>query len=228
MSRKLVLRWLKKKVLRKFTPSFIRHPISYLGKSSSKQTNESNNILSTVHIASTKVLLDRFQLLDHLPKGGIVAEVGVAEGRFSEAILARSTPNQLHLIDSWDPYSVDLCQKTQVEDKFCLEISKGKVLIHHGTSIEIGSKFPDEYFDWVYLDTDHSYETTKQELHLYSRKIKNNGIIAGHDLTKGNFEELIQYGVIEAVFEFCQQEDWILKYLTMELNAYPSFAIQRR
>lgn len=43
----------------------------------------------------------RDELIALLPKGGVVAEVGVAFGDFSEVILARTLPKRLHLIDPW-------------------------------------------------------------------------------------------------------------------------------
>ena len=41
----------------------------------------------------------RVHMLDKLPKGGIVAELGTDKGAFSREILARVQPSELHLID---------------------------------------------------------------------------------------------------------------------------------
>ena len=35
---------------------------------------------------------------------------------------------------------------------------------HVGLSTELVHEFQDEYFDWIYIDTDHSFNVTKQEL----------------------------------------------------------------
>ncbi|MEX0773138.1 MAG: class I SAM-dependent methyltransferase, partial [Balneolales bacterium] len=83
------------------------------------------------------------------------------------------------------------------------------------------------YFDWIYIDTDHSYETTRDELRLYASKVKQGGIIAGHDYVKGNWITTYRYGVIEAVHEFCVNNDWELIYLTAEPIENQSFAIRR-
>jgi hypothetical protein len=45
--------------------------------------------------------LDRAQLLSFLPEGGVVAEIGVARGDFSERILREGRASELHLIDPW-------------------------------------------------------------------------------------------------------------------------------
>ena len=75
-------------------------------------------------------------------------------------------------------------------------------------------------------DTDHSYAVTREELQAYKGKIKPGGIIAGHDYIQGNWGEILRYGVIEAVHEFCVQEDWELIFQTMEMSNSPSFEIR--
>src|SRR5579863_9495292 len=46
--------------------------------------------------------INRNQLLHFLPKGGEGAEIGVAKGEFSEALLGTVQPRKLHLIDPWE------------------------------------------------------------------------------------------------------------------------------
>jgi len=62
---------------------------------------------------------------------------------------------------------------------------------------------------------------------MYRTKVKENGIIAGHDYIVGNWNGLIRYGVIEAVHEFCLKYDWEILFITAELSNNPSFAIRR-
>ncbi|MCS4116156.1 hypothetical protein [Salinibacter ruber] len=60
------------------------------------------NSLPEKHIDNIKVLSDRASLLNHLPENGLVAELGVDLGEFSEEILSRSHPNKLYLVDVWE------------------------------------------------------------------------------------------------------------------------------
>ena len=53
------------------------------------------------HLRHLVSLTDRVHLLQSLPKNGIVAELGVNEGDFSEKILIHSHPQKLVLIDVW-------------------------------------------------------------------------------------------------------------------------------
>jgi hypothetical protein len=179
------------------------------------------------HVSNVKLLPNRSILLDHLIKSGKVAELGVNKGDFSREILQICSPEELHLVDAWgsDRYHGGL--RTLVETSFAEDIARGCVHIHQGYSTEMALKFPDSFFDWIYIDTDHSYSVTKAELQAYKSKIKPGGIIAGHDYTQGNWGKILRYGVMEAVHEFCVQEDWELIFLTTEMSNSPSFAIKK-
>lgn len=176
---------------------------------------------------SAKLLPNREVLLDFLPKGGAVAELGVDRGEFSKKILELNQPQTLHLVDLWGTVRYHQGKRKEVEERFSKEILDGRVRIHHGYSTNLVDDFEDEYFDWIYIDTDHSYLTTQKELELWSKKIKSGGIIAGHDYILGNWNGLVRYGVIEAVHEFCNNQGWEILYLTMELSISPSFAIKK-
>jgi predicted O-methyltransferase YrrM len=111
--------------------------------------------------------------------------------------------------------------------KFAQQLAMGTVQLHRGLSTEKVSDFPDNYFDWIYIDTNHRYETTYEELMAYAPKMKPGGIIAGHDFINGNWVTSLRYGVREAVHEFCVKEGWEFRYLTMEIGDHPSFGISK-
>jgi len=175
------------------------------------------------HIAHTQWLTDRVALLHKLHRGGTVAELGVDEGTFSQAILSICQPKELHLIDLWK----EPAKLKRIGAQFSKDIREGRIKLHQGPSVVLAAKFPDAFFDWIYIDTDHSYATTIRELELYAPKIKAGGIIAGHDFITGNWEDMVRYGVIEAVYEFCSKYEWEILYLTTELDVFPSFALQK-
>ena len=47
------------------------------------------------------------------------------------------------------------------------------------------------FFDFIYIDTTHQYDQTVLELELAYKKIKNNGIVAGHDYHPQMFGEVV-------------------------------------
>ncbi len=183
--------------------------------------------LSKIHIKNTKLLTTREELLECLPKGGIVAELGVDEGEFSKSILGINKPKKLHLVDFWGSKRYNQDKRRKVETRFKKNIEANNLEINLGLSTEVVKGFQDNYFDWIYIDTSHSYKTTIEELELYRSKIKSNGFIAGHDYVMGHWNGMVRYGVIEAVYEFCVKYNWEIMFLTTELNESLSFAIKR-
>ena len=149
------------------------------------------------------------------------------QGDFSEKILQLCEPQKLHLVDFWGSRRYNEIKQKHVFNKFSAQQATGQVEINLGLSTDVARTFQDNYFDWIYIDTDHTYKTTKDELELYRSKMKPGGIIAGHDYSIGSWQELRRYGVIEAVHEFCLKYDWEMVYLTMDIHSHPSFAIRR-
>jgi hypothetical protein len=55
------------------------------------------------------------------------------------------------------------------------------VLVHVADDRAALREFPDAYFDWVYVDTSHQYQHTRDELTLLDLKVKPDGVISGDD-----------------------------------------------
>jgi hypothetical protein len=183
--------------------------------------------LTQRHIENTKLVPNRTILLKHFPKNAVVAEVGVDEGRYSEKILAIAAPRVLHLIDPWESNRYGEGKMKIVGDRFKAHIDSGQVVIHRGHCVDVLRGFADDYFDWVYLDASHRYRETLEELELCRLKVKDGGLIAGHDYTAGNVARAVRYGVVEAVNEICNKYDYRLAYLTNEARRFLSFALQK-
>ena len=82
--------------------------------------------------------------------------------------------------------------------------------LHIGFDEDVLQQFPDHYFDWVYLDTSHEYESTKVELSLLSRKVKPEGIILGDDWFSDPSH--LFYGQYRAVTEFVRDFGYSIVY----------------
>ena len=65
----------------------------------------------------------------------------------------------------------------QIHKKF----NRKQVKIHRGFSKDVADEFPDEYFDWIYVDGNHSYNGVMSDLTLYYPKMKIGGLIVGDD-----------------------------------------------
>jgi hypothetical protein len=183
-------------------------------------------LLEQRHVAGCVVLPDRDALLDHLPQGGVAAEIGVAEGDYTRIILARNRPRVLHLIDLWESARYREGLDAIVKEHDAL-IGAGAVRIHRGRSLDVLESFAEGALDWVYIDTDHSYALTLAELRLCARKVGPDGVIAGHDYCPGNVITPWPYGVVEACHQFCVEEGWRFRFLALEARGRMSFALSR-
>ncbi len=173
-----------------------------------------------------RLLPDRMALLDVMPKGGVVAEVGVANGDFSAQILARTQPAVLHLVDAWHTPRYE-AGRGFVENRFAGEIAAGKVVLSQGLSTQMLPQFAPATFDWVYIDTNHNYATTAEELVLSARALKPGGKIAGHDYAIGNPIKPVVYGVVQAVHEFCVRDGWGFDYVALDSDGLFSFCLSK-
>ncbi|EMN5249405.1 class I SAM-dependent methyltransferase [Citrobacter cronae] len=179
------------------------------------------------NMENCRLLLDRDELLTLMPKNAVVAEIGVDKGDFSEKILTVCSPATLFLVDAWHTERYHDGLFNSVTQRFAKQLEDKTIDIKRGLSVETAGQFEDSSLDWIYIDTDHSYETTIRELCAYAPKIKPGGIIAGHDYTMGNFAKWYRYGVIEAVHEFCVAFNWELIFMTVDVTENQSFAIRK-
>jgi hypothetical protein len=178
------------------------------------------------HTEGCSVLPHRLALLSVLPSDAVAAEIGVAEGNFSEEILRRANPRKLFLIDAWEGERYGPRMK-KVTDRFATEIKNQVVHLRQGLSFDEIPKLDDESLDWVYIDTDHSYDTTLKELRLVRSKLKNSGFIAGHDFSMASGNTGRMYGVIFACHQFCAEENWRYAYITLDEGGAFSFCLKR-
>lgn len=60
------------------------------------------------------------------------------------------------------------------------------------SSLDASTKFPDGYFDYIFVDSSHKYNQTRAEIILWYRKIRHDGVLAGHDMTSTQNPEVGQ------------------------------------
>jgi hypothetical protein len=129
-----------------------------------------------------------------MPKHSICAEIGVWQGDFSKRILQVVAPKTLHLIDPWQfqstyPhtwYGGGKARNQKDMDRIYERVvrafaASNNVVIHRELSQAAAAQFEDNYFDWVYVDGNHHYDPVKQDLELYTRKVRPGGFICGDD-----------------------------------------------
>ena len=201
------------------------------------------------------VLTGRGDLLRHLPKGGVGAEIGVADGDYSAAILEAAAPEELHLIDPWSHLEsgADLLQANALlagvdearasgaafeappvnlgGDKQFARVGARfagdpRVRLHRQYSYKAAADFPDGFFDFVYLDGNHHYEFVLKDLQDFAARLKPGGLLFGHDFFEDSFSREHHYGVMDAVGTFVKRSDFCFLMLTWE--PFSTFCLARR
>jgi len=170
---------------------------------------------------------DRIRLLSILPPNSVCAEIGVWQGEYSEQIIKNSNPKELYLIDKWDVQEL----KTEAYAEYYKNFTKPEEFINvynsvidkfstyeevkliRNDSVLASYDFDDHFFDWVYIDADHSYQGVTNDLNAYYSKVKTGGYICGHDWNNPEDE-----GVNYAVLDFVERENVQFVGVTNETN----------
>jgi hypothetical protein len=194
---------------------------------------------------------DKNNLYNSLPKNGIVAEIGVFNGDGSRSIFKRCDPKELWLIDTWSPGDDESTESAMEHYLNVMSWASSystngkKIRIIRDQSIAAASYFADEYFDWVYIDADHRYQPVKDDLHVWTSKVKKDGFICGDDFTMYDPSwEGVHKAVIEYVLKYMEDKpelleklkplnenwdisyktpDWLLSILKKNIEHFPSF-----
>ena len=173
---------------------------------------------------------DLVKLIDqHSLKVG--AEIGVAEGDFSNHLLTNSKLTTLYSIDAWSTDEVAThsvlkrCDRNQ--DKFDgnYKVASEKLAKHGQRSVVIrdlsenaGVKFADKSLDFIYLDGAHTFTGLCRDLMIYDDKLREGGIMACHDYWLNRYRAQ----VLSTVNAFLTDRQY-LPSITIGERAHPMF-----
>ena len=138
------------------------------------------------------------RLYSNLFDATVTAEIGVFYGR-SICSVAEIIKEKNIIVHCFDAFSkterLDIVERTRRNHYFNRFIAMKKIfienitsfgiqdncIIHEGISWEMLSYLPNDFFDFIFIDGDHSYDGALQDITVSKLKIKPNGVIAGHD-----------------------------------------------
>lgn len=196
--------------------------------------------LTEDHVRNARVLPNRTDVLHHLGTQQRVAEVGVGFGAFSRQILRIMKPSKFVAIDtfqldqpSWTgrhAYREILGDKTHeayFRELFAHEIAAGQLSICKAFSHEALESFEDGYFDMIYIDAAHDYESVTRDLDVANRKTATDGYIVLNDFTVMDPLLLQHYDITRATQEFCLQHNWEMVCFALHRYMFCDVALRR-
>ena len=150
---------------------------------------------------------NRIELAEHFNRLGFKrgAEIGVCNGRYSKILCEKIPDLELIGIDYYRPYGghgIHRLQSTQ-DDNLLVTREKLKDYPKYTLLINVAHEavkwIADESLDFVFIDSDHSYEAVYQDIRDWAPKVRKGGIVSGHDYYQGKSGRM---GVVKAVDEF--------------------------
>lgn len=145
----------------------------------------------------------------------IICELGVCRGiNFREMI--KHTPKLAVAVDSWRSDGIisrnDVAFSQQELDEqyrtFKNEMAdKPFVNIYREYTFDAAGHFADNFFDFVYIDADHTYDACLQDIEDWYPKVKKGRFLIGDDYRMAKLKTGVEFGVIEAVETFTQRNN---------------------
>lgn len=143
------------------------------------------------------------QAVRECPDSGVMIEVGSYVGK-SAAFMAVEIANsgkaiEFYCVDTWRMEDVPGVQGSGCTlPKFFRNLTPVIELVRplNLPSVRAAKAFDDESVDFVFIDGDHSEESVRSDIEAWLPKVKQGGVIAGHDYTN-NWP-----GVVAAVSQY--------------------------
>ena len=179
----------------------------------------------------------RLDMFKALPVGAIGVEVGVWRGWNAIEILNNTSVGKLFLCDAWkrqvwskhEQQSDEKHESDLAECRHNLRghLAGGRAIIVRGTSAEVAlTNRTIPPLDFAYIDACHEYDFVMEDLINWSKRLKPNGVLCGHDFTDPHPNAIKWgFGVVKAVNDFCAKYGWELIATTEE--DFPSYMLQR-
>lgn len=173
-----------------------------------------------------------------LQKGGLIAEIGVWRGDFSEFLIDTLEPSELHAFDLFDmssdtelwgqpvsSYFSGMARKDFYRSRF--EQCSVELKIFEGMTSECLPRAPASYYDLIYIDAGHDYQNAKFDSDQAVRIAKPNAVIIFNDYIMTDPLCGMPYGVVQAANELVLSSNWKIVGFALNSHMFCDLALQR-
>jgi hypothetical protein len=198
--------------------------------------------LSDEHISyGARLFAERTSALVVLPTGGRVAELGVGFGDFSQELLSHLKPASFHAYDTfpwrdsddlWGRPARDTLQgrthREFYEERFALELANGTLELFEGDSTTMLAEAPDDFYDVIYVDAEHTYDAVSADAAVATRKLRSDGFLVFNDYIIYDHFGRMSYGIVPVVNQLCVEDGWVVAYLALHSEMFCDICLRRR
>lgn len=110
------------------------------------------------------------------------AEVGVKAGKNTCAILKLVPGSTVIAVDPWANWSLEQPMEAELQFDKRMQYFQGRITKLKMTGVEAAKSIEDGSLDCVFIDDDHKYETTLANIVAWIPKVREGGVMAGHDI----------------------------------------------
>ena len=232
--------------MKRFLVARLSKIVRYVNPPLARYPHRDYPALETKHLDNPRLFAHRNDLISSLRPGagGVIAEIGVAHGDFSEYLLDFSEylldelrPQEfvafdLFNMEEWLPTRQSSIERlnnmTHLEFYRQRFYGRGaQVKVEVGLSYLRLAAYKDRYFDLIYIDGDHSYDGVKKDLEIANAKLNDDGIMVLNDYKMFDHHYYVPYGVVQAVNEFIVTNNWKVCGFALHREMYCDIAIRR-
>ncbi|MGI9478304.1 MAG: class I SAM-dependent methyltransferase [Hyphomicrobiaceae bacterium] len=177
--------------------------------------------LEQEHLVGARLYATRHDMLRAVAQkqGGVIAEIGVAHGDFSQFMLDTLRPKKFIAFDLFNMHEYPehwgipsevlfngMTHGAFYEERF--KQHQAEIVMERGYSHLTLQKYPPRSFDLIYVDASHDYEGVKKDTVLSAELVKTDGLLIFNDYTMFDPITKTPYGVVQAVNELVLESDW--------------------
>jgi len=118
------------------------------------------------------------------------------------------------MLDCCERLFLDLVEIKPMSKEVEVYCEIGRAKYHQLLSIEAAKTFPDNHFDFIYIDAEHDYVNVMLDLNAWWPKVKTGGVFSGHDFWDDR--------VRKAVYDFFRgKHERVYGVVTIDYNEGP-------
>lgn len=223
-------------------PKVVKEYVCNCGKPGSPVVSQYDILeISEEQTKNTSILRNRYSIIDILAgqdKPLRLMEIGAAAGDYAQLMADNIKIEKMILIDKFESEDImpNSSNRYSKDENYQFVIDRFKdnpaVDVIKSKSIDVLPKFipmeDKDKFDFIYLDSDHSFHNVYNELLYASQIVKEFGVIGIDDFSSATDDPIHPYEVMQAVTTFLHNnKEWKVKFFTFGSESLQNIYISR-